>query len=75
MTAVRGAETEEPRLGSAVGSQVRVIVQVILAEVGERDGGEAHAGDPLLVQGVGRHFGHDVGGTLVGQLPQLPVES
>jgi hypothetical protein len=48
------AQPEQTQFRVPIGFEGAVVVEVIVAEVGEDDGVEAHGRHPVLVQGVGR---------------------
>jgi hypothetical protein len=49
---VRHELREEAPLGGEIGVEVAVKVEVVMRQVGEDGGGEAHAGHAILLQGV-----------------------
>ena len=69
----RGA-LEQPRLGAVVVLHVGMEVEVVLREVGERGGGEPHAGHALELEGVRRHLHHAGRVAGVGHPPQHGLE-
>ncbi len=58
---------EQPQLGRAVAAHGAVIVQVVLGEVGEAGGRQAHAVQAPLVDAVRRGLDRQVGDALGGQ--------
>ncbi len=54
---------EKPQLGRPVGVHAGMVVEVVLAEVGEAGGGEMKAVQPPLVEAMGRGLDRQVGDT------------
>jgi len=61
---------EKPQLGGAIGLHGLVIVEVILGEIEEGGGGEAHAVQAPLVNAVRGGFDGEVGDAEIGELRQ-----
>ena len=65
---------EQLRLGTEVLLHGVVIVQMVLAQVGKHTGREVGSGDPVLVQGMGRHLHGHGQHSCASQAVQLALE-
>ena len=65
---------EQARLRGAVGAHGLVIVQVIAAQIGERGGMKAHAGDAILIEGLRGYFHRHLAHAGGAQLRELAVQ-
>ena len=51
-TAVGHETLEQPKLGSKISLDARMIVEMIATKIGEATGGDAHAVEPVLVEAM-----------------------
>ena len=72
--ALREDALEEAELGPEVGLEVRVVVEVVAADVGEAGGGEVDAVEAELVEAVRGGLHRRVGDALVGELGEQAVQ-
>ena len=68
--AARQQGVEQAQLGRAIGPHGAVIVEVVLGQVEEAGGGQAHAVEPALVEAVRGGFQRQVGDAALGQVGQ-----